>query len=119
MNYVLHTETHSISSRQEKISLLVSLNASSCAEGQLYWDDGDSLDSVDMGRFSHITFLAAGQRVVSHVTQAGYTPANGLTLGQFTVLGVMTSPNEVKVNNERVGFLYVKQSKVRRHSVID
>lgn len=53
-------------SRRNAFSLTVALSAGGWAWGDLFWDDGDSLDTYELGNYCYITFIAGqvGQRRV-------------------------------------------------------
>lgn len=43
-------------SRQNDFNLIVALSDSEEAEGDLFWDDGESIDTINNKRYSHIRF---------------------------------------------------------------
>lgn len=45
-------------SRRNPFFLTVALSAGGWAQGDLFWDDGDSLDTVEMGNYCYIIFNA-------------------------------------------------------------
>uniref|UniRef100_A0A4W6DT06 Lysosomal alpha-glucosidase n=1 Tax=Lates calcarifer TaxID=8187 RepID=A0A4W6DT06_LATCA len=45
-------------SRRNAFSLTVALSAVGWAWGDLFWDDGDSLDTYELGNYCYITFIA-------------------------------------------------------------
>ncbi|XP_035824593.1 sucrase-isomaltase, intestinal [Aplysia californica] len=98
-------------SRKEKFQLLVAQNSSKTAFGQLYWDDGESQDSISAKKYSHISFLASDNGVQSQILESGYRPQGGIRLGQVTVLGLQSSPSNVTVNGKESQFSYFPDTK--------
>lgn len=45
-------------SRSNPFFLTVALSAGGWAWGHLFWDDGDSLDTYEMGNYCYVTFIA-------------------------------------------------------------
>lgn len=45
-------------SRSNPFHLTVALSTEGWAQGELYWDDGESLDTYERGDYSHILFSA-------------------------------------------------------------
>lgn len=45
-------------SRTNPVSLTVALSAGGGAWGDLFWDDGDGLDTFETGNYSYIVFVA-------------------------------------------------------------
>lgn len=45
-------------SRTNPFFLTVALSAGGWAHGDLFWDDGDSLDTFEMGNYCYVVFLA-------------------------------------------------------------
>lgn len=84
-------------SRQQPMALAVALTGSGEAQGELFWDDGESLGVLERGAYTQVVFLARNNTVVNkllHVTREGA----GLQLRRVTVLGVATAPQQVVAN---------------------
>lgn len=95
--YILAMQQPSITtadSRKNPFSLLVALRSSGDAAGELYLDDGDSLDVAD--EYTLVHFNVKSSILVSSPSKAGYTPSAQLT--SVTVLGVMSKPGKVSVD---------------------
>lgn len=45
-------------SRRNPFFLTVALSAGGWAWGDLFWDDGDSLDTFEMGNYCYVIFIA-------------------------------------------------------------
>ncbi|KAM3922290.1 lysosomal alpha-glucosidase-like [Leptodactylus fuscus] len=84
-------------SRKNNLILLVALSASGSAKGDLYWDDGDSLDTYKNGDYSAILFKADNNVLVNEVVQIE-PEAEKLRLDFVAVMGLAFSPSKVLVN---------------------
>jgi lysosomal alpha-glucosidase len=51
--------------RKENFTVLVALDSNDKAMGQLYWDDGDSIDPIEKGEYSLISFNVQNVRYIS------------------------------------------------------
>ncbi|BFZ03803.1 hypothetical protein BsWGS_06842 [Bradybaena similaris] len=100
-------------SRQQKFQLLVAVGADSSAQGELFWDDGESIDSITGNKYSQILFnLTNANHLVSTVRKAGYNPTQGVKLGSVTFYGINKGPGTVTVNGAPVTFNYDTSLKV-------
>ncbi|XP_072044428.1 lysosomal alpha-glucosidase-like [Amphiura filiformis] len=101
-------------SRLNQFELLVALAPDGSACGELFWDDGDSIDSIDKGKYTYMTFEAISSNTIkSAVTKKGFSGPKML-LGSVTVFGVLSKPQDVKVNNEPAEYTYDASNKVLR-----
>nr|XP_027811305.1 lysosomal alpha-glucosidase [Marmota flaviventris] len=98
-------------SRRQPMALAVALTAGGEAHGELFWDDGDSLDTLERGAYTQVTFLARNNTVVNelvHVAREGVS----LQLRTVTVLGVDPAPQQVLSNGVPVSnFTYSPDTK--------
>lgn len=92
-------------SRKKNFSLLVSLDVSQNANGDLFWDDGDTVDTHRLGKFNMINFTASKNSVSSTVMSAGYTD-EPMILGGIIVNGLDTKPSSVKMNGMVESFTF-------------
>ncbi|XP_063828016.1 sucrase-isomaltase, intestinal-like [Ostrinia nubilalis] len=94
--------------RSGPLQLLAAPDRARQAEGQLYWDDGDSLNSYDEKKFSHIKFTLNRNILSSRVVWWGYgVPSiNNITIfNQPTVVSVT-------VKGASAHFEYLEKTKV-------
>ena len=77
-------------SRLKPFDLMVALNETGRASGDLYWDDGDSIDTYEQSLYNRVQFEAAANTVRSNVLFWNYKnpKESGDTLGDVTILGV-------------------------------
>ncbi|KAF5269885.1 hypothetical protein FQR65_LT05683 [Abscondita terminalis] len=91
-------------SRSSKIQILAASDLLETGSGQLYWDDGDSLNSVEEMRYSLLNFTLKPGELKSEPVWWG--PENPPYLGLVTVLGVKTPVQEVNINQMSQEFQY-------------
>ncbi|XP_063061397.1 sucrase-isomaltase, intestinal [Engraulis encrasicolus] len=85
-------------SRQNPMGLIIALDENKKASGELFWDDGDSRDTVPSGAYVHSQFTVDKGALTIRVLHNGYTDPNGLKFEDITVLGVSGQPTTVTVN---------------------
>ncbi|KAL4647067.1 sucrase-isomaltase, intestinal [Arapaima gigas] len=74
-------------SRKNPLGLLVALDASLAANGSLFWDDGQSIETYERGKYLLATFSASKGTLQSTVEYDGLAPADRLTMGEVKVWG--------------------------------
>ncbi|KAL9833749.1 LOW QUALITY PROTEIN: lysosomal alpha-glucosidase-like [Geothlypis trichas] len=98
-------------SRGKGMALVVALTPDGFARGELFWDDGDSWESFEMGDYTELLFLASNHTVPSPCVPG--TPClsqllrasahlDGVLLEAVTVLGVTSPPRRVLANGATV-----------------
>ncbi|KAB0356151.1 hypothetical protein FD754_000307 [Muntiacus muntjak] len=85
-------------SRKQPMALAVALTASGEAQGELFWDDGESLGVLDGGDYMQLIFLAKNNTIVNKLVHMSSEGAS-LQLRNVTVLGVATAPHQVLCNS--------------------
>lgn len=76
-------------SRQKFVGLKVALDDNGTAEGWLFWDDGQSIDTYEKGLYYLAHFTASQNTVESHIIFNKYiTDTNPLKLGYIDIWGV-------------------------------
>ncbi|KAL4238020.1 hypothetical protein ACF0H5_002731 [Mactra antiquata] len=83
--------------RKNKFMLLAALSSTGTASGELYWDDGESRDSISGGKYNLISFKVSQGTLTSVIQIGGYT-SESMLLGEVQLLGVNTSPTTIVVN---------------------
>ncbi|KAG9328086.1 hypothetical protein JZ751_016600 [Albula glossodonta] len=89
-----------VASRTNPFHLTVALSPGGWARGELFWDDGDSLDTFEKGEYSYVIFAAGQSKLVSQPLKTNRA-LDGLLLGGIRVFGVPFPPQDVWVNGER------------------
>ena len=100
--------------RKGLFSLLVFLDKNSSASGELFFDDGESLNTKEWEDYSNIQFHAEGTTLTSHVVFGNYTGQawkddkdnldNTMRVKEITIYGVEKAPSKVTVNTTEVDF---------------
>ncbi|GAB1607821.1 lysosomal alpha-glucosidase-like [Argonauta hians] len=99
-------------SRRQPFTVLVAMDGNLEATGELYWDDGTSLNSVSSGVYNMVHFLANRTSVHSSVLNSGYVKEGPMVLGNITVLGLPHHPTTVLFNGVTVTFTFKPHTKV-------
>ncbi|XP_017279452.1 maltase-glucoamylase, intestinal [Kryptolebias marmoratus] len=84
-------------SRRNPMGLIIALDDNNQAAGELFWDDGDSRDTVKNRNYIHYNFSFDNGQLTVQATNAGYKDPNNLTFEEITVLGVPHPPTSVSV----------------------
>ncbi|CAG2107192.1 unnamed protein product, partial [Medioppia subpectinata] len=97
---ILPVQQTTTAMRKENFTLLTFLDKSgsahATAHGQLYWDDGDSIDPVEQKQYTLVTFNATDSTLVTKPEHNGYTVA--VVVGEIDVFGVSVKPTTVLIN---------------------
>ncbi|KAM6905326.1 lysosomal alpha-glucosidase [Xenentodon cancila] len=99
-------------SRQNPFFLTVALSAAGWAWGDLFWDDGDSLETFEMQNYCYVIFAAGQSQIVGEPLKLNGALDN-LVLGGLQVFGVLSRPLYVLANGEKVTeFTYCAHTEV-------
>lgn len=85
-------------SRKNPYNLLVALNGTGFASGDLFVDDGESFNTISKNHFTFVTFTHMANVLTIKPTTVGYHEIQPLTAINF--LGVGQQPNQVSINNQ-------------------
>ncbi|XP_057673106.1 lysosomal alpha-glucosidase isoform X1 [Corythoichthys intestinalis] len=106
-------------SRRNPFLLTVALSAEGLAQGDLFWDDGDSIDTFQTGSYCYVAFTARQSQVVSKPIWLNGA-LDGLVMGGMQVFGLPKQPQYVVANGKKVkDFTYNSESKVLKVSQLD
>ncbi|KAJ8309668.1 hypothetical protein KUTeg_011533 [Tegillarca granosa] len=117
--YILPTQepdNTTVYSRKRPLGLMVCLDENKNANGNLFWDDGESKDTYTRRNYLQITFNATqGQELSLNVVHSNYAEAKSLYFGIIEIYGLNSLPGELYVtkyahSTERKG-TYVSQRK--------
>lgn len=86
-------------SRRHPMGLIIALDDKKSASGELFWDDGDSRDTVSSGTHIHYQFSVADGTLTMQVTKNGYSDPNNLKFEDIKLLGLSTAPSFVLVSD--------------------
>ncbi|XP_003786123.1 lysosomal alpha-glucosidase [Otolemur garnettii] len=99
-------------SRKQPVTLVTALTNSGEAQGELFWDDGESLGVLERGAYTLVTFQAKNNTITNELVHVS-TEGAGLQLQKVTVLGVATAPQQVLSNGVPVSnFTYSPNTEI-------
>ncbi|XP_074111651.1 lysosomal alpha-glucosidase isoform X1 [Cotesia typhae] len=84
-------------SRNNNFELLVALDKNGRAKGELFWDDGDSIGTVEKKEYVFLNFEANNMTIVSPPAEKKIKEK--MKLGKVEIMGTVGVVKEVKVNN--------------------
>ena len=84
------------------IPYAVSLDEDEAASGSVFYDDGESLETVEKGEYflGEVTMIHGGRNIHMSVVKDGYRGVDSLSVERVIVLGLKTEVVEVSVNYE-------------------
>jgi lysosomal alpha-glucosidase len=85
-------------SRKNPFGLLVGLKKGSNATGTLFWDDGESVDSIESKRFNYFNFTANNSSLVINRVHSGY--ATNMILSDVKIYGLKRKPMGVSIDQQ-------------------
>ncbi|GAB6021373.1 hypothetical protein CHUAL_003981 [Chamberlinius hualienensis] len=89
-------------SRKNKFGLIIALDEKQEALGELFWDDGDSIDTLGNGHYSLLNFTVKQNYLRSQVLHYYNVPDTDFVLKDVTVMGMTQKPIKIVVNNAPV-----------------
>ncbi|XP_064599991.1 lysosomal alpha-glucosidase-like isoform X2 [Liolophura sinensis] len=108
--FILPTQQPALSttkSRKNLVEVRVYLDSDGQASGDMFWDDGDSLDTYETGVYTFLRFTTKDGIFVSEPKKAGYPSMP--PLGSVAVHGVPKQPITVTFNGSPHQFVYNHQ----------
>ncbi|XP_058803862.1 lysosomal alpha-glucosidase-like isoform X1 [Phymastichus coffea] len=94
-------------SRQKPFGLLIALDEFENAKGELYWDDGDSLDSIEKKQYKIFKFEVSNSMLTSNVSNGTFD--GNMKLKNVIVMGIPKVVKQVFLNDKEVDFEYDKE----------
>ncbi|KAM6121973.1 lysosomal alpha-glucosidase-like [Phoenicopterus ruber ruber] len=98
--------TTSEATRRNPLRLIVALSQSATAWGDLFWDDGESLDTFERGSYSYLVFNVT-QNIFTSIVLHASTEATEVTIGTLSIFGVREPPSKVLLNGQEKPFSYL------------
>ncbi|XP_060754556.1 lysosomal alpha-glucosidase [Neoarius graeffei] len=89
----------------QPLHLVVCVREDGQANGDLFWDDGESLDTYETGNYAYIMFSLKQNTMTSEVVRS-HVEATYLTVETVSFYGVKTAPSSVTVNSQEAAFSY-------------
>ncbi|KAL6481335.1 hypothetical protein MHYP_G00094150 [Metynnis hypsauchen] len=89
----------------QPLRLIVCLTEEGLAEGDLFWDDGETLDTYETDQYAYITFRLKENTMTSEVVHS-HLEASYITVETVSFYGVKSAPTSVTVNSQEAAFNY-------------
>uniref|UniRef100_A0A3P9HJ83 Si:ch73-12o23.1 n=1 Tax=Oryzias latipes TaxID=8090 RepID=A0A3P9HJ83_ORYLA len=105
---VIPTQTPNLTlwiSTGQPLHLISALSDEGSAHGDLFWDDGESIDTFETNQYSYIVFSVAQNTMTSQVLKS-QQEASFITVGFASFYGVSAKPSKVLVNSKDHPFTY-------------
>lgn len=94
----------------QPLHLLTVLSEDGSASGDLFWDDGESLDTYENLQYAYVLFTV-DQKVMRSQVLLAHVEASYITVETASFYGVQSRPEQVQVNGQEAAFIY-KDNKV-------
>ncbi|XP_034941549.1 lysosomal alpha-glucosidase-like [Chelonus insularis] len=94
-------------SRQNKFELLIAPDLQEKAVGELFWDDGDSIDSIESGKYILLKFSMENKTIKSQIQHDDFD--GKMILGKIQIMGFQSDVTQVTINNTNVPFSHDKK----------
>ena len=84
--------------------LIIVLDSNGNANGDLFYDDGETIDTIEKNAYFYATYLWSSQNCQLNMTivQNNYTDMSSLVLNSLAIYGLGTPPANITVNNNQV-----------------
>ncbi|KAL1005157.1 hypothetical protein UPYG_G00055320 [Umbra pygmaea] len=89
----------------QPLHLVSGLSDDGSAQGELFLDDGESLDTFETDQYAHIVFSVVKNTMTSEV-QHYHAEASYITVETASIYGVKSKPTRVTVNSHDAAFSY-------------
>ncbi|XP_012576240.1 PREDICTED: putative maltase-glucoamylase-like protein FLJ16351 [Condylura cristata] len=103
-------------SRRKFMGLIVALDENEAAKGQMFWDDGESIDAYKNGKYFLADFTASQNILQIHIIYNEYlSDSTPLNVGYIDIMGINTYVSQVSItyNNQQfmeTNFCYSDQT---------
>ena len=89
--------------RGKPFGLIIVLDANGNAEGDLFYDDGESIDSITSKRYYYATYKwsTLENQLTMTVIKNNYSKMSNLILDTLTIYGLDNIPNEIDVDGKK------------------
>uniref|UniRef100_G3UKI1 Sucrase-isomaltase n=1 Tax=Loxodonta africana TaxID=9785 RepID=G3UKI1_LOXAF len=89
-------------SRMNPLGLIIALNENNTAEGDFFWDDGETTDTIQNDNYILYTFSVSNNALKITCTHSSYQEGTSLAFETIKILGLTDSVTEVRVaeNNQ-------------------
>ncbi|XP_073088235.1 sucrase-isomaltase, intestinal [Manis javanica] len=84
-------------SRKNPLGLIVTLDEDNTAKGDLFWDDGETKDTIEKGIYIFYEFSVSNNKLNITCTHSSYQEGTTLAFETIKILGLTDTVTEVKV----------------------
>lgn len=98
--YIIPTQEPAVTttaSRKNPLGLIIALDENQTAKGDLFWDDGETKDTIENGNYILNTFSVSNNNLVVTCTHSSYPEGTTLAFTTIKVFGLTESVTEVTV----------------------
>ncbi|XP_052256801.1 sucrase-isomaltase, intestinal-like isoform X2 [Dreissena polymorpha] len=99
-------------SRKNPFKLLVALDASNTAEGEMFWDDGNSVDTAEKGNYFFANFKAEMNHLAMTIQHSNIPQLDTTFFGSVEVINAPSGVKRVYCDGENFNFTYSGQTLV-------
>ncbi|XP_041330517.1 lysosomal alpha-glucosidase-like [Pyrgilauda ruficollis] len=94
--------TTTTESRLNPFGLIIALDEQGQASGSLFWDDGDSIDTIEKENYFLAKYTFSKGSLKTEIVKNGYRGADTLKYNKITVLGLKLRPQAVSLNGRSI-----------------
>ncbi|XP_068045833.1 sucrase-isomaltase, intestinal-like [Anomalospiza imberbis] len=94
--------TTTTESRLNPFGLIIALDEQGQASGSLFWDDGDSIDTIEKENYFLAKYTFSNGSLKTEIVKNGYRGADTLKYNKITILGLKLRPQAVSVNGRSI-----------------
>ncbi|XP_053315016.1 sucrase-isomaltase, intestinal [Spea bombifrons] len=89
-------------SRKNPLGLIIALDDNETAKGELFWDDGETRETIGSNSYILYTFSVSSNVLHMTAVDAGYTDPNNLMFEEISIFGVPRSSSIITVKKNGV-----------------
>ena len=91
------------SNRQNPFGLLIILNSNGDAEGDLFYDDGESINSIATKSYYYSKFKwsSSNRQLSINIIENNYLQMSNLILDRITIYGLTAMPTAININHKQ------------------
>ncbi|XP_017666877.1 PREDICTED: sucrase-isomaltase, intestinal-like isoform X1 [Lepidothrix coronata] len=94
--------TTTTKSRLNPFGLIIALDEQGEASGSLFWDDGDSIDTIENENYFLAKYTFSKGNLKTEILKNGYPGADTLKYNNITILGLKLRPQAVTLNGRSI-----------------
>ncbi|KAM6301712.1 sucrase-isomaltase, intestinal-like [Podargus strigoides] len=94
--------TTTTKSRLNPFGLIIALDEQGEASGSLFWDDGDSIDTIEKENYFLAKYTYSNGNLKTEILKNGYRGADTLKYNKITILGLKLRPHGVSLNGRAI-----------------